>query len=341
MHQDSNSKYDQALDQASEWIVKLRSPDANKQDKIEFSRWLNADAVNPQAFDEVMDLWEAMGDVKEEAFATPAPTASRFKNVFRFNPFGVFTGAAVFAGMIVAVALIVLAPKEHVEFMEYDLKPGEDALILLDDGTNVHLNTRTHVRITYTDALRLVELIKGEAYFEVASNKKRPFIVDTGRGTVTAIGTAFNINRGSREDTVSVTEGMVRVKQKKDATTPFPESKFVNENYRTTLSSNGLTEAAKIDQTKTVEWLSQTITYKNSPISKVLDELNRYLIEPVTYSAGSLNHLKVSGTFSTEVPEDTLQVLIASFDLSLSGNRQISAHKTSKNQEKENQATNA
>ncbi len=333
MHQDSNSQYDQALDQASEWIVKLRAPEVTELERVEFSRWLNSSNMHLRAFDEMMDLWGVMGDVDEQILVEPDKNEqegnqpSLVSKILQMRSTGFITSLTAVAGVVLTITLLILPPSESSEFMEYKLLPGEDALVLLDDGTNIHLNTRSHVKITYTKDLRLVELLSGEAYFEVASNKSRPFVVNTGKGTVTAIGTAFNINinRNNRIDTISVTEGMVRVKQKKDATTPYPASKFVKENFRTQLSSNGLTEVEKIDQTKTVEWLSQTITYKNSPIPVVLTELNRYLAEPVNFVPSTLNHLRVSGTFSTEAPEDTLDALLTSFDLSMAENREILA----------------
>jgi transmembrane sensor len=159
----------------------------------------------------------------------------------------------------------------------------------------------------------VVRLLSGEAYFDVAPDKSRPFRVDLKRGSVTAVGTAFNIFSDGKTDQVLVTEGVVRVKQAQDESTPYPEAKYVRVREALSLSSTGLSPVRR--SSGQLPWLQQTLSFDNTPLEIAVNELNRYLPSPVFAEDPTLAKLRVSGTFSTEAPDETLAALLAGFDL--------------------------
>jgi transmembrane sensor len=101
---------------------------------------------------------------------------------------------------------------------------GEQRLVRLDDGTRLSLNSGTRVRIAYDDSARRVELERGEAYFEVAHNPARPFIVTAGNHQVTALGTVFVVRYETAQTAVTLLEGRVAVLPVPDSPslTPLP-----------------------------------------------------------------------------------------------------------------------
>ncbi len=91
---------------------------------------------------------------------------------------------------------------------------GQRVNITLSDGTNVWLNARTKIvyPAVFDKSVRQVA-VDGEAYFDVAKDKKRPFIVETGKCNMEVLGTKFNVEGYSDKDDFEVTlmEGSVRV----------------------------------------------------------------------------------------------------------------------------------
>lgn len=321
---------DDILDIAANWIVRLRSPEASSRDHVEFSKWLNETPAHQQAFDEMLCTWETMAlgaELPEETW-NPKAQKQGLLGRWRLRLLSLKPGPANSsqwtAGLVTACLIVMLAvafvieQPTPVEPIAYSTAIGEARQIELSDGSIIQLNTQTHIEVVYSEEQRLVKLLKGEAYFAVEGNKSRPFIVDVGRATVTAVGTAFNIKRGKQEDWVAVTEGLVRVKQKKTPTTPFPESKFVQADQHLSLTGNGLSAAKDLDTE--IHWLDRTLAFDNTPLNQALDELNRYLTEPVAFKHNDLSELRLSGTFRLDAPNATLQAIIASFDLQFDNN---------------------
>src|SRR4029077_19161785 len=88
---------------------------------------------------------------------------------------------------------------------------GERSLLVLADGSKVTLNTASAVHADYTGPERRVTLVRGEAFFDVAKDHTRPFVVSAGSRNVIAVGTAFDVRLQDRRVRVTLVEGKVRV----------------------------------------------------------------------------------------------------------------------------------
>ena len=98
---------------------------------------------------------------------------------------------------------------------------GETKVIALKDGSVVTLNTASEIQVNYSDALRSVELIRGEALFDVAKNKARPFVVAAGDTSVRVVGTSFTVRHlDATPVQVLVREGIVDVFKPTTGTAP-------------------------------------------------------------------------------------------------------------------------
>ena len=110
---------------------------------------------------------------------------------------------------MLAGALALLQPSDE----PISTAVGEQRSITLADGSLIKLNTRTTIRHRFDESTRRVELIEGEALFDVARDEQRPFIVTAGATEVRVLGTSFNVYKQSDlEATVSVLEGRVTVR---------------------------------------------------------------------------------------------------------------------------------
>jgi transmembrane sensor len=148
--------------------------------------------------------------------ATPPPPVSSddspdrpqgvFRRFSRRRP--VWIAAAISACVIGSVGGLYLYGQRN---RTIATDTGEQRFVSLVDGSTLELNSRSRVRIRYSDAERDVDLIEGQALFHVAHDAARPFIVHSGTTLVRAVGTQFDVYRKDSGTTVTVVEGRVAV----------------------------------------------------------------------------------------------------------------------------------
>lgn len=313
--------YDQLLDEAATWIARLRAPDASSADQHAFSQWLNTSDQHSKAFDEMADTWESLGTAAHIPELTSELQAAQQRSQRKTSARAKWQWAswqsglamACIAGLFTLFTVLsgpIVAPAET-----YITAAGQQRTITLSDGSVIELNTKSSLTVNFSEAQRSLTLNQGEAYFDVASDKQRPFVVDIGQGSVTAVGTAFNIHRHKAQAQVVVTEGIVQMREHMDPTTPSPNSERLSAQQQAAFGKHGLSAVSHADPQKTLAWRAQTLIFDQVPLADALQELNRYLDEPVDSSDPSLLDLKVSGTFSVKAPTDTLQAFKTSFNL--------------------------
>lgn len=309
---------EQRLDEASEWLVRLRSDAVTGHDKQGFSRWLNEHPSNEQAFDKVMKTWETLGA------AAYTPAAQRQQDIQKhgrdLSPIKRWSSLAAMAACAMLVAALTLLPDTPSVKLEathtYITKAGEFKRVELEDGSIIELNTRSQLDVTFSEEKRQLSMLQGEAFFSVASDKTRPFVVNLKRGTVTAIGTEFNINHSDKRSAmVTVNEGVVELREHPDAATPRPRSVSLYANQALELNHKGLSDVKNVKVGAALAWRERTAIFSSTPLPEAISELNRYLEFPVDGSDPSLRSLRVSGTFRLDSPQQTLNGLMASFKL--------------------------
>jgi transmembrane sensor len=154
---------------------------------------------------------------------------------------------------------------------------GESYQLRLPDGTNIWLNAASSLTYATTlieNGVRNVKL-EGEAYFEVAKDKKHPFIVETNKQTVEVLGTHFNINAYPDESITKTTllEGSVRLNR---ATVLRPDE-------QATLSSSGKIVIEMVDVNEAIAWKNGKFIFNSEDIHSVMRKLSRWYNVEVIY----------------------------------------------------------
>ena len=204
--------------EASAWLVRLDSERRLEPEELDQLRtWMQR---SPSHREELLSLSEFWGDQSLTALPIPlerlcydptdkktAVTAIRWQS---FQP----QALAALLVMAIGIALVVntswLTGGVDQNTARYATAIGQQRSITLPDGSILHLNTNSQVKIDYSPAYRNVKLLQGEAYFDVAKQPERPFRVYAGRGRVQAVGTAFTVfYRNNNDVDVVVTEGTV------------------------------------------------------------------------------------------------------------------------------------
>lgn len=222
--------------QAADWYARLRGANLSEVDAARFRAWLASHPSHRREFEEIDLLWDDLGALAQSpevlrelrrevtgaagesagagrgAAGRPAqlrghivPSLSVGRRAWPST--AVFSRVAALSVLLAIGAAFLYLHSSN----RYVTGVGEQHVIPLEDGSVVTLNTSSEVRLRYTDARRDVELISGQASFEVAKDPRRPFVVRAGGGEVRAVGTVFDVYKEQRKVTVTLIQGKVAV----------------------------------------------------------------------------------------------------------------------------------
>lgn len=180
---------------------------------------------------------------------------------------------------------------------------GGEYMIVLEDGSKVWLNAATSLRypVQFTGKERRVELLEGEAYFEVAKNKEKPFIVIADRMKVQAIGTAFDVNTYENVDSIvstTLTEGRVQVVAGWDTRLLLP-----GEQVRTDGATAQVIEA---DVEAVTSWKNGLFIFNGTPLPEVMEQVSRWYDVHIVYDREFKEQKFFTGEIKRNVPVSKL-----------------------------------
>lgn len=279
---------------ASDWFARLQG-DAGLEDWTAFQAWLEADPAHAAAYDRVEALWVELEDLPADGIPAPAaldvtpenvvPFASRPKPPARR---WVWTGLVTTAAAA-AVAVAVLPQLTRPTFTDYATKRGETREVTLADGSRLTLGGATTLRVRLTRAQRDVTLVDGEASFDVAHLEDRPFVVVAGDREVRVLGTEFNILNHDDRLAVTVRRGLVSVSGGQDGAVRLAKGQQL---IHTRGSAPSLVRTA--DPDAAFAWKSGKLVYRETPLTEVVADLNRYVATPIRLDPSAAS-VKVSG----------------------------------------------
>jgi len=287
---------------AEAWCARLNADDVTEDDRRNFASWLAASPDNRAEY-ELSALTFALARGLHQAphlQGAAGPSNSRWR---RFIAPALAASAAV---LILAGALLTWQAHR----MMYATGIGEQQLVDLSDGSLVQLNTASSIGVDLQKAERHVVLRSGEAFFSIARDPTRPFIVQAGASEIHVIGTKFDVRIEGAVTTVMVLEGQVSVREaghRADQRATEAVELHPGERLRAT-PTDGFEKLRAVDPTKLVSWREGKIYFDNDPLSVVIGEINRYSETPFVISDPKLGALTLTGVFRTG---DTASVLFA------------------------------
>jgi transmembrane sensor len=232
---------------------------------------------------------------------------------------------ALAASVLVCVLASGYAAFSYFAANHYSTAIGAVDTVPLRDGSHVTLNTNTSIHVDLGNTQRLIELEKGEAYFEVAKDPHRPFIVQAGHKRVIAVGTKFSVRRDHDDVQVAVTEGKVRLEEDPEPSPAVPE---LRERRAVPDSSGGspvfltagaiarATDAhvdvdrnAMADADRILAWRRGYVTFDNTPLSEAVAELNRYNVRKIAIQDPALADIRIGGSFRATNTDAFLELL--------------------------------
>jgi transmembrane sensor len=310
------------LEEAAEWFVELNADEPEPGVREHFDAWLRRSPEHVRSYLSMLPTWEdgslqpvgsasdidaliaaANGTDNVVSLHQAQPTPGR---VARDTPRR-FARVALAATLVLACvgAGAVLWLRSGVD--TYATNAGEQRSITLHDGSIVALNTRSRVVVRFTKQERDVDLIEGQAQFQVQKDPARAFVVHSGTTLVRAVGTEFDVYRQKTHTTVGVMEGRVAVGRTNIAS-PLV---LVAAGEQVVVPDAGIATPAPqpMDPATVRAWTQHRLVFRSTPLAEVVAEFNRYNVRQMVLRDPALGGILISGVFSSTQPAALLRFL--------------------------------
>jgi transmembrane sensor len=354
--------------EACEWFVECRSGNLDLTMRREFDRWLRKSPEHLSAYMEIAAIWnegpfldpqhqwdaekliaEATEDhdnvvplvrptheapdarTRDDESAAAPPTIRYPLSAIRFS----LTIAASIA--VVGLALGMLVWSQLVRTPTYTTGIGEQRSVALADGSTVELNSRTKVKVRYSERERAIELLEGQALFRVATDRARPFIVTSDATRVRAVGTQFDVYKKRSGTVVTVVEGRVAILTNvadpelhsiavdaPQLSLPSSTSEadqrdserdgagagiFLIAGEQVTVTRATVQEAILPNIASAIAWRQGQLVFESASLAEVAEEFNRYNEKQLVVRDADLYDFHISGVFSSTDPASLIRFL--------------------------------
>jgi transmembrane sensor len=328
------------VEEATEWFTRNQDPASGLAEQTAFADWLRRSPLHVQEYLAVSRVWgdltpEDCAEFTADELIRTARSDAEPNNVTglrgSWRPSAVVVHRRIPRWQWITATMVVIACvlgvclwMQRTDGLRYATVTGETKAIQLIDGSNVHLNGNSSIRVSMGRAERRVELSQGEARFDVAHDPRRPFLVVTKRATVRAVGTAFNVQASPSRTAVTVLEGSVEIVGSSE---PPPLAitgdatglqKSIDAMSRVQLVAGqhaAVTETGKVvtgegpstDEVRA--WSERRLVFREESLADVIAEFNRYNERPIELDDQTLAAVYISGTFDANDPGSLIEYL--------------------------------
>jgi transmembrane sensor len=283
---------------AGRWILKRDRDEITAEERAAFESWLAADSRHRAAFLRLNGAWQASvgltawrpsdGSVELDVLASAAR---------RPTPRHLWTRVIAAAILMAVTGISSWVAWQRASGTTYATQVGGYQRILLEDGSALQLNTDSNVRVRLMKERRVVRLVRGEVFFDIAHDASRPFDVIAGRTIVRAVGTAFAVRlRDSRDVEVTVTQGRVALRSDDDLPA-FKAPVSAGEVADAKPAGIAVTQVAGGELTRRLAWQRGELAFKKERLAHIVAEFNRYNRRQLVIGDVSLDNLEVGGNF--------------------------------------------
>jgi transmembrane sensor len=320
----------QIYSEAAEWFITCRSGALDAAERRKFDGWLRQSPQHLSAYLELAAIWDegpgldAQRRYDSEVLFTEA-LADRSNVTELTRPAGAINSTCVpsrvrWLAASIAICALCVATSAYVYMFRdpiYVTHVGEQRSIALPDGSTMELNSRSRVRVRYSEHERALQLIEGQALFRVAKDASRPFIVTSDDTRVRAVGTQFDVNKKREGTVVTVVEGRVSVQTNVPDARVDPLSVEVTQamprllvaGEQITVKDTAPQPITRPDVARAIAWTQRQLVFEAATLSEVAEEFNRYNQRRLIVQDPELYDFHISGVFASTDPGALLQFL--------------------------------
>lgn len=330
--------------EAAQWIARLdRDEPLSSRERDALRSWIHRSSAHRQALYDAAELWDSLNILTELApqpveLTRNSPAASQGAEV-RYSKWKRFALAASVAVIFVAGTVLFRSNPLLNSNGYYATAVGDQQSIELADGSVVELNTDTQIKVKFTNSIRDITLLRGEAHFVVAKIDNIPFQVNAGVGQVLAVGTAFSVYLKDDSVDVTVTEGRVSISTVSQptavtqpqgiTTTTVVDSVMLDAGQVAIIKKPGpeqygyagktveLHELSDRDLSRRMLWKDGILAFSQAPLRDVVAEVSRYTTLEIQFSNQALAEIPVIARFPIGDTEMLLDIFENSFGLAV------------------------
>jgi transmembrane sensor len=277
--------------EAAAWLARLHAEDRDAADEAAFRIWLGADPAHAAAFEAVDRVWSDIGglgslktvrgDLRRSVARVPVREpglASRRLLLAGVGLLAVTGGSALFWRSASAKV--------------YETDVGEQKHVALDDGSQLFLDAKTRIAVSFSETARTVDLQYGRANFRVVPDAHRPFIVEAAERKIVASRCNFDVRCEDGKVQVVLIHGEADVRP---ASAPAVQGETLRSGERL-VASNDVERRDKPDLTRVLAWQTGYENFDREELAQAVEEMNRYSTQRVEVDP-SVATLKVSGVY--------------------------------------------
>jgi transmembrane sensor len=347
------------LEEAADWFIRVRTGRTDSEVHAAWLAWIEADPAHRAAFASVQEIWDVVDQVQPPPWPRPEELASAEaieppSTVVDPVPGAVTpatvldVGSKVTRPLVTAssarqrrpklrrwsavaacaatllIALFAIRPNGILDGSRQRIATarGEQQSAVLPDGSRVELGGLTGVEVAFTAERRLIVADEGEAFYKVERDPARPFVVQAGPVTVTAVGTAFAVRREGDTVSVVVIEGQVEVNAGDATRTASIDAPVASvrakAGQRVRFERGQLAPTAQPIHTEPVtRWWRGQLRFEEEPLGVVVASLNRYSERRIVIADPTLAELRFTGTVFDDSVEDWLKAVPVVFPVAL------------------------
>lgn len=302
-------------EQASLWAARLEGSVLSAQDRVALDSWL---AEHPSHRARLSEYCQFSADLEQhlpELVATgavPMPTTPQPSS--RRWAIKLMIGSSLAAAAVVAFLFFPSRPATQSTSVVSPL--GQRQAITLADGSRVELNAHTSLQIEIDQKNRHVRLADGEAYFSVAKDASRPFVVETPSGAVRVTGTVFDVRADAEAKLeVTVVEGSVQVQAGADRA-QSPVMLHPGEQLSATGSAVRVATLSPRDLNNALAWREGEIVFVGTPLREALARVARYHGRGITVDADAAA-IPIGGRYKVDDLNSFLDAIALTFSLQI------------------------
>jgi len=302
---------------AADWIAERDRSDGHlpAERQAALRRWLDESTAHRVAFLRLDQAWQRADRLRALKPAKAPEAASRPPRSSGWRWMARPTLQRAAAGLSLAVLVLVIAGdlrSTRQDTVDYATARGQRQSVKLADGSQLTLNTATQLRTAVTAQARQVWLESGEAFFDIAHDARRPFVIHAGKQTVTVLGTKFSLYREGDHLNVTVLEGRVQV-QGEDQGQP---TVLTRDHVALADARNVLVTLQSPQQVSaSLGWLQGKLVFNEVSLAEAARQFNRYGVKQLVIKDEAAARIGIGGVFDAGNVEAFARLLHAGFGL--------------------------
>ncbi|MGF7156247.1 FecR family protein [Novosphingobium gossypii] len=300
--------------EAAQFVARMDKDVWSATDEAELQAWLEVDPLRQGVLLQVQAHWLALAPQAQQAEGEVGGWAecdeAQTPSAPQWGRRGVMAGLAASAALAFAGWRWTQTPAA------YTTRLGEIRRLPLSDGSVMTMNSGSDLTVTMAQQSRRIELTQGEAWFEVAKDASRPFVVASGDVRVRAVGTAFSVRRRETGVEILVTEGVVETWAEGDRDLRMR----LEAGDRAMMSAHAVMDyeagrSSSVD--RALAWRSGMIDLDGRTLYDAADEFNRYNSRQIIIADPRVARERLDGLFRVNDPEGFATAVQASLGASI------------------------